>query len=301
MSRVLFRGIGLALLALLLSVNVALADGLLVSPCGKTFCSNAHLKASPQPVGGGSNAGPPPIVACSGACPATTVNYNSATSTTQTASGTSISTQAITAAVGSLVFVQVGAYNAGPLGVSTIGTLSDPKGNTWNVVFESSSTGGAPNDGVSLKVFSSNITNALSATVLTINHTTTIGPRGTTAGVVTAAGPVAYSGIGTPVCSGGINPQTTGPFNVDNGATVLAFGTQHETNYNALDTDTTNGSWSSGTASCNACAGNGGSGTNSASLGFQYKQNVTASGNQQWDITKAATPRHCVNWVAVHG
>jgi len=207
-------------------------------------------------------------------------------------------TSGITAAVGDMVVLGVAADNSGTSGVSsTSATITDAAGNTWIRQSVVNNTAGVVNDGTTLSIFTSLITNALSAATVTLNFSPNT-PSKIVAGLRIQPGSgetIIVESVG-PGVTGNNTTFSTGNVAVTNGHTIIGFAAVESRGAFTGDSDTTNGSWStmqSGTAST-------GTGSTSQDIATQHKT-VTADGNQSWDPTMGSAQDFALNYLIVYG
>jgi hypothetical protein len=210
------------------------------------------------------------------------------------ASGTSTSSTAtlatgatVTAAVGDMLVVFCAADNNGASGVSSTTTCVDSDGvNVYTKQAEILRDPGAAAAGATLSIFTCKVTQALSLDTITVNFSPNTTAKAVQVYLVTpGAGEVVDFWSADATGSAGAPTTHSAPqVSVPSGFIIFA-GAAIETNTAITgDSDTTNGSW---TGSQTRLA-NSGSDLTSMTSFTQFKT-ATATGNQDWACTTAAT------------
>lgn len=221
------------------------------------------------------------------------------TTATSTSAGATLDLTGVTAAIGDLLVLGVAADNAGASGVtSTSSTITDAAGNTWTQRASTTySPGGAAADGATLTIFTSTITSPLSSATLTVNFSpdTTSKAAGLKKVTPTAGATVVVDSAGSGVTGTG-TAHSSGNVSVPLGSVIFGF-TAIESISGGLtnDSDTTNGSWSTAQT---AFADTGTVATSQCITGQQKA--VTATGNQSYDTSNAATRDWALNYLILH-
>lgn len=193
-------------------------------------------------------------------------------------SGATVVVSSITASVGDVLVVVVGADNAGSSGVSSISSVTDSGSNSWTLQSSTLRTPqSVPNDGVVLALYTSKLTTALSAGSVTVN----LSPNTTNVGALVwrvapgEAESVEVVEVGAGDSGGGSSTYTITATDVKKGAVIIgAYAGEGGSPSSDGDTDTTNGSWSSTYQETQS----------GIKISSQYKA-VTASGDQTFNGT----------------
>lgn len=215
-----------------------------------------------------------------------------------TVSGATLAVTGVDAAVGDLLVLACAADNSGASGaISTSTSITDAAGNTWTSRAQTNESGGGVNaGGTTLSVWTCLVTSALTAASITINFSPNtpakaaaiqrIQPASGCAIVFDAVGP-GVNGTGTTHSSGAVD--------VPLGSTIFGFTSVETSAAITPDSDTTNGTWSTQ----QTVTATGGSAATSQVLSVQRKT-ATASGNQTYDTSTAASREYALNYLVVH-
>lgn len=215
-----------------------------------------------------------------------TVSVNIANVTSGSSSASATTGATVTASVGDVLAVFCAADNNGTSGVSSTTTCADSDGvNVYTKRAEILQDPGAAAAGVTLTIWTSKITQALSSDTVTVNFS----PNTTTKTVTVwrvfpGAGEVVDFWSADTVGSAGSTTNHTAPtVNVPSG--FIVFGVAGIETNTAItgDADSTNGSWNNTTANI----ANTGADLGSQNMLIQHKT-VSAAGNQDWECTTAA-------------
>lgn len=204
---------------------------------------------------------------------------------TSASSTASLATSGVVdAAVGDWLVVIAGSDNNGTAGISSTTTVQDSGSNSWSERIHSNRTGaGAPGDGATLKVWTSEITNALSGGTVTVNYSPNTTAKAIQVYRVQVSGGNTIGFIAADATGSTGNVTTHSAATISVADTRLIFGmVAMETGSGdppVGDGDTTNGNWST-IKNIVTGAGAGGNVAN----GSQYKV-VNATGNQDWACT----------------
>lgn len=211
-------------------------------------------------------------------------------------SGPALTFGSNTGAVGDMLLVIVAADNNGTGGISSVSSVTDAVGNTYNLEAEIVNNPSGAATGCTLSFFTSVLTSALTAQNITVNFSPNTALK--TAQVYRiqpAAGEVPLvRAVGAGATGTSTTPSITNA-SVENGDTIFG-GLAAETD-DAItgDADTSNGSWS--TQWDNTWSG--ASDALSISVASQYKT-VTAAAAQTFNPTIAGAQDWAVNWIVVY-
>lgn len=217
------------------------------------------------------------------------VNTNNSTTSTAT-----LTVGSVTANIGDWLVVMVAADNNGTNGVASLSnTVTDDAGNTYNLEFKLNRTGGTAADGITLGVWTSQVTKVTSAATITTNYSpNTTAKAVAVKKIVTARGKIPTiiaEGAGT---TGSATSGTT-TVSVTSGDTILGVTAVEQSTIGTVDSDTSNGSWST----AQTASGDTGSNTGSATISSQQKT-VSATGNQTYNITFGGNSRdYAINYL----
>lgn len=208
---------------------------------------------------------------------------------TSTSSSASVATGAtVTAVAGDWLLAIVSADNNGTSGASSISSVTDSAGNTWNLrATINFSPGGVAADGATLGVYlCEGVTNALSSGTVTANFS----PNTTAKAIeVYRVQPGSGEAVQFVACDATGNTGNTATHDaptvsVNNGDTIFGLASIEQVGMPTGDSDTTDGSWST---LIGRVANVGGVAATSMVNASQYKT-VTGTGNQSWACTTAA-------------
>lgn len=220
-------------------------------------------------------------------------NVNSANSTTASAT---LAVTGVTADVNDWLVVIVSADNAGTNGASALSTVTDSASNSYSLRSDTTNDPSNASAGISLGIYTSKITAALSSGSITINFSPNVTSK---AAVVKRVVPgaeerVVFRSVGGGA-TGSTSTVTQTASSVANGDTVMFGFAVEDTTANLSDSDTTNGSWST----VYTTAGNTGTAGTSAAVSSQHKT-VSATGDQTWDVTLANNRDWASNYVVLY-
>lgn len=207
---------------------------------------------------------------------------------------TNTSAHPTSAAIGDLMLVFITADNAGASGASAISSVTDAKGNTYTAVVSKNQTpGSSANDGLTVAIYKSVLTTALSTTdLITVNWSPNVTAKTIHTAKVTGANTTALSSGSN---SGAGTTYTVGPSaSMTSGQLIICLAGNESATAPAIDTDTTNGSWVDDSAGGGSSGGTGGDGTKMASM-VAHKL-VTGTGTQTWNGNTGAN----TDWGALY-
>jgi hypothetical protein len=213
-----------------------------------------------------------------------------------TTSSATLAITGITAAVGDWLVVHVAADNNGTAGAASLSTtMTDSAGNTFVNRSITNRTAGAVADGVTLGLWTAEVTSAISNGSITVNFSPSTPAK---AAVVKRVAPgagevVEFVEVG-PGASGSGTAYSITATAVQSGHTIFGATGLEQTTAAAADTDTTNGSWSS----AYTAAGSTGTNGTSISITSQHKT-VTATGNQVYNTSSGSTRDWAINWLTL--
>jgi hypothetical protein len=201
----------------------------------------------------------------------------------------------VTAAIGDLLVLVVGADNAGTAGVSALGNVTDSAGNTWiNWGATNQTPTAAAGDGATLCFYTSRLTAALSAGTVTVALSPNVTAKVATLCKFTGNSPSillvgpGVTGQGTLISSGTIAAVPSGV------SLICAIAVENNASGGA-DSDTTLGSW----VAASQPTANTGVALTSITMTRQHKS-TTGAGDQVWDVNVGGTVRdYALNWLIV--
>ncbi len=187
---------------------------------------------------------------------------------------------------GKLLLLCIAADNAGTSGVSSVSGVTDSGGNTYALIVETNRTSGAALDGCTASIYGSVLTSSLS-TVLGSQIFVAFSPNTAAKGVlvysVTGSSGAAYA---TDSASGsGATYSSNASASMAVGDSYIGAIANESNTAPALDSDTTNGTWS--TSQTAVSNGSGGDATK-MSLRVAVKI-VTGAGTQTMDAATGAS------------
>lgn len=192
---------------------------------------------------------------------------------------TSLVISGVTAPVGSLVIVGLSADNGHASGTSSYDSIVDSASNSWTVDATVNRTAaGAANDGVTLLLAHSVITNALAGGTITIGYLESIVAKCAVTWIVSPDGRKLESYTVPATASNGSQTPSSGAVSVSLTDTIIGFIADQRAGAPPVDSDTTNGSWSTHTYSIAST----GVQSTSVAIGSQYKT-PSAAGDQTFD------------------
>lgn len=205
-------------------------------------------------------------------------------------------TTLVAGTLGVILYVAPNSGSGGNTKIFTSSTFNDSVGNTWTRRLDALYDPSTANQGIEIAVYTSPVTTQVTASD---NITVTISP--TTLNKLVMLWEVSgANGTPTYVTSAAISDGLTSGQNgtavsvtsssITNGDAIIAWnGGRDNTTQSAVDTDTTNGSWSSVMTI--------GTGT-ATRMESQYKV-TTGTGTQTWDITLGAAVNWECGWIQV--
>lgn len=212
-----------------------------------------------------------------------------------------VSHTTVTASVGDTLCVMVSADNQGSGGASSISSVTDSAGNTYTMRRITNYDPGGASDGITLGIFTSTLTGALSSGTVTANFSpdtrrkvigiTKLQPSGGATIIIRE------TGTGATGNEGSVAPTiTTGSLSTGDvilGAT--AWETLGSSGVPVYDTDTTRGTWTGNTYASVSSGGD-----RLAVLQRQYKT-ITSGGTQTWNTSvSSANPDYAHNYIVFY-
>lgn len=192
----------------------------------------------------------------------------------------------VTASVGDWLVVIAASANAGTNGAASISGVVDSDGvNTYTQRALINFDPGAASAGATLGIFTANVTLALSADTITVNHSVNTPEKAVQVYKVVpgASEVVSFIAADTTGSTGNATTHSAATISVTNGDIIFGAASIETDDAVTGDSDTTNGSWS---AIITRLADNGAD-ASTMSSSSQYKT-VTATGNQDWACTTAS-------------
>ncbi len=215
---------------------------------------------------------------------------------TQTSTGpaSSLAAATVTASVGDLLVVAVAAANSGSSGAAVTATCADSAGNTYTKRIETNNTAGVADDGITLFVFTTVLTVALSSGTVTVSFSPDCaqGCAMLVKRYRPASGEIAsFVGVGAGATGSSATPSITAT-SVNNGDMIVGAIAEEAATTITDDTDTSNGSWS---AKYEASVG---SGATAAHVLIQDKA-VSATAGQTFNPTTSAAHDFAINYLII--
>ncbi len=207
-------------------------------------------------------------------------------------SGGTLVVSSVTASVGDMLVAVVSAANSNTSGTSSLNTVTDSASNTWTDRSEINRTAGVANDGVSLGIYTTVLTSALSSGTVTASFSPTVGSAsmliwrvqpGTNERV--AVYEVGAGDTGTSPPGSNAFSLTTSSININH---TLIGAVAVSGSLNSSDSDTTNGSWSTNYTETGS----------SRDVQSQYKT-VTATATQTYNATASTSTPYAINYIVL--
>jgi hypothetical protein len=198
--------------------------------------------------------------------------------------GTTLTITGVNASVGDFLSVNTGCDNTGI--AAPTATIADSGSNTWSTAAHTTGAIVTAGSGVILENWVCLVTTALSAGTITITFSASITNkaaqchRWTGISSATPSAARVSAGSGTATANSTVTSNSVPIGDLCIGTTVIENGTAGA--ITAFDSDTTNGSWSTGVAT------NIGASSTGLTIAMQYKITSGAAGTQTWDLTYAA-------------
>jgi hypothetical protein len=211
-------------------------------------------------------------------------------------SGPTLAVTTVTAALGDWLVVAVAADNAGSGGAAAIASVTDSAGNVYDEIAITTYDPGAANAGVSLGIFTCEVTATLAAGSVTVNFSPDVGSK---AAIIYRVEPgsgdtIAFRSFGNGATGNGTDASLAASA-IAAGETIFSFAAHETAGAVTGDPDATEGAWS---AVYSDLADTGATLT-SMRVSGQYKT-VAAAGDQVCDWSTSIARDYAINWLCLY-
>ncbi|MBX9760364.1 MAG: LamG domain-containing protein, partial [Beijerinckiaceae bacterium] len=203
----------------------------------------------------------------------------------------------VCAVVGDVLVVAMACDNTGTGGTSPAPVVADSAANTWTKrIDQRQSPGNVVDDGMTLHVWTTVVTNPLARGTISFTYGTTPTRK--------VAGYLQFAQVGEPrptigykrgsAASGATATLSAGVLNVEQGNYIIGFSAV-ESNSSGNDSDTTNGSW---VQTLTSASSNSGSAATSCYMSTSIKK-VTATGDQEYNPSIGGAVDKCAGAIVI--
>lgn len=202
----------------------------------------------------------------------------------------SLVVSSVSAVVGAVLVVSVAAANSGTSGAAVTATCTDSAGNTYTKRVETNNTAGVSDDGITLFVFTTVVTSALSSGSVTVSFSPSSaqGCAMTVRRYIPGTGRTAsFVSAGAGSTGNGTTPSITSG-SIATGEMIIGFLATEANGTVTDDADTTNGSWSAKYEQ----------GVSGAKIASQDKT-VSASAAQTFNPTLSGAADYATNYIII--